>query len=141
MTNKQRILAMFKEFQNPDKKAGMQHILSMMSDDVVWTTQGPSDIIPFAGVHKGKTGVAGMFETQAQVLQPAEFLANPQFIGADDETTQVFYMPLESVKLQAPPNNEYRTGFAMFFTFNKEGLIATVASIFDTYAVAKAFKP
>lgn len=141
MTNKERILAMFKEFNNPDKQKGMENILSMMSDEVVWTTQGPTDIIPYAGVHKGKMGVATMFETQAQVLQPAKFLAEPQFIGGDDETTQVFYMPLESVKLQASPNNEYRTGFAMFFTFNDNGLISSATSIFDTYAVAKAFKP
>jgi ketosteroid isomerase-like protein len=141
MTNKQKLQKMFEEFNNPDKQAGLMNILAMMSDDIVWTTSGPPDIIPFSGEYKGKSGVANMFATEAKVLQPADFLDTPQFIGADNDANQVFYVPLESVKLQAPPNNEYRTGFAMVFTFNDEGLITRAASIFDTYAVAKAFNP
>ena len=146
MTNKQRILAMFQEIaalkdkDGVEKKQGMEKILSMMSEDVVWTTQGPADIIPYAGVHQGRMGVAKMFETQDQVLQPAEFLAAPQIIGADDGAVQVFYMPNEKVKLKAAPHKDYETGFAMFLTFNDAGLISAVTSIFDTYAVAKAFE-
>ena len=105
MTNKQRLLAMFQEFE----KQNIQGVLAAMSDDVVWTTQGPADIIPYAGVHQGKAGVGKMFETQAKVLEPAKFLAQPQFIGGDDDPTQVFYMESETVKLQAPPHNEYKT--------------------------------
>lgn len=140
MTNKQRILAMFKEFENPDKQQGLKNILSMMSDDIIWNTQGPADIIPYAGSHKGKDGVAKMFATQAQVLQPAKFMDNPQFIGGDNESTQVFYMAMECVKLQKSANSEYQTGFAMIFNFNDDGLITSAASLFDTYAVAKAFE-
>ena len=137
MNNKQRLQALFQEYANKN----IQGVLAAMSDDVVWTTEGPADIIPYAGVHKGKAGVAKMFETQATVLEDAKFLAQPQLIGGDDDPTQVFYMEAETVKLKAPPHNEYKTGFAMFFTFNDDGMITKVASLFDTYAVAKAFEP
>lgn len=139
MTNKEKILALFKEFENPDKKQGLKNILSMMSEDVVWTTQGPSDLIPFAGIHKGKAGVKNMFETQHSVLMKPQFPEDPQIIGGDDETTQVIYMPIESVKLKNS-QSEYHTAFAMILSFNSDGLVSSVMSLFDTYAVAKAFE-
>ena len=141
MTNREKMQYMLGQFTNPDQKAGLQNILGMMSDDVVWTTQGPADIIPYAGVHKGKQGVMQMFMTQAQVLKPAKFEAQPLIVGADNEATQVFYMAMESVTLTAPPNNTYSTAFCMIFTFDETGLVSSVYSLFDTYAVAKAFKP
>jgi ketosteroid isomerase-like protein len=32
-------------------------VLDLLTDDVVWTFQGPSTI-PFAGVHRGRQGIA-----------------------------------------------------------------------------------
>ncbi len=147
MTNKQRMQTMlgyFEMMSSPDKQKqeeGMKGLLGMMSEDVVWTTQGPSDIIPWAGEAKGRDGVMKMFGAQGQAIQPATFEANPVFIGGDDEAYQVFYMPMESVTLVAPPHNVYKTGFAMIFQFDENGMVISVMSMFDTYAVAKAFKP
>ncbi len=54
-------------------------MLDLLTDDVVWTLQGPSTI-PFAGAHRGREGIAEFFSLVGEALEfelfePREFVA------------------------------------------------------------------
>ena len=54
-------------------------VLDLLTDDVVWTLQGPSTI-PFAGTRRGREGVAEFFSLVGKTLEfqqfePREFVA------------------------------------------------------------------
>ena len=40
----------------------MEGVITMLADDVTWTTRGPPDVIPYAGERKGHDQVTGYFE-------------------------------------------------------------------------------
>jgi uncharacterized protein len=55
-------------------------ILELLSEDVSWTTPGPSDIIPFAGRFDGREGVGRFFAAlggaeAVERFEPGEFIA------------------------------------------------------------------
>jgi len=54
-------------------------VLDHLTDDVVWALQGPTTI-PFAGVHRGREGIAEFFSLVGEALEyeqfePREFVA------------------------------------------------------------------
>ena len=44
-----------------DGKGDVPAILDLVTDDVTWTCPGPTEILPYAQVYKGKEGVAEFF--------------------------------------------------------------------------------
>ena len=56
--NLQTIRKVYEAFGEGD----VEGVISMLADDVTWTTPGPPDIIPYAGEKKGHDEVRGYFE-------------------------------------------------------------------------------
>ncbi len=55
-------------------------ILELLTDDIEWIEPGPPDLLPAAGTHRGKDGVARFFATIGESLEihrfePHEFIA------------------------------------------------------------------
>lgn len=131
MTNKQIVEATLQAYQQKD----LAKVLSMMSDDVVWVTQGDAQRIPFAGAHKGKKEVEKMFGIQAATIAVQSFQPLG-LIGGEKEATQVF-MAHETVEVKKTKKT-YEMDFALVITV-RDGLIVKVESLMDTQAVADAF--
>jgi ketosteroid isomerase-like protein len=61
-------------------------VLDLLTDDVVWTFQGPSTI-PFAGVHRGRQGIAQFFALVGEALEFEQF--EPREVVAQGDTVVV----------------------------------------------------
>jgi uncharacterized protein len=69
------------------KRDDIQTVLSIMDDDVEWTTPGKKDLVPFVGQFKGRDAVAKFFEALAaneEVLafEPHQFIADGDVVAA-----------------------------------------------------------
>lgn len=56
--NLQAIHKVYSAFGHGD----VEGVISMLTDDVTWTTPGPPDVIPYAGERRGHDEVTGYFE-------------------------------------------------------------------------------
>jgi ketosteroid isomerase-like protein len=61
-------------------------VLDLLTDDVVWTLQGPSTI-PFAGVHRGREGIAEFFSLVGEALEFEQF--EPREVVTQGDTVVV----------------------------------------------------
>jgi ketosteroid isomerase-like protein len=55
-------------------------LLSALSDDIEWRIPGPPDVLPFAGIHRGRRQVGEFFATlgatlEFEVFEPRELIA------------------------------------------------------------------
>lgn len=132
MSNKEIVESMISAYG----KGEITTVLSLMSDDVVWFTQGDKNKIPYCGTYTGKAEVGGYFELQSKLIKATSFTPTG-LVGGDDETSQVFTAK-EIVEVLAT-NKTYTTDFAMILTLNG-GLVSHVTSLMDTLAVAEAFE-
>ena len=62
-------------------------VLAMLTEDVSWSTPGPPDLIPYAGLRKGHEQVAGYFEAFGGAVEVTEF--EPQTFFAEDDMVVV----------------------------------------------------
>jgi uncharacterized protein len=63
----------------------VEGVISMLTDDVRWTTPGPPDVIPYAGEKKGHDEVTGYFEAfgasaETTAFEPRKFFANDDMV-------------------------------------------------------------
>jgi ketosteroid isomerase-like protein len=77
------IQSAYADFQRGDIAA----LLGRLTDDVVWTTPYPPEIVPHGGVRHGKDGVRLFFEQLAQSYEftkfdPREFIASGEYVVA-----------------------------------------------------------
>lgn len=61
----------------------IEGVLSMLTDDVRWSTPGPPDVIPYAGLKTGHDQVAGYFKSFGEAVETTEF--EPQKFFAQDD--------------------------------------------------------
>ena len=64
-------------------------VLELLTDDVVWTEQGPS-VIPFAGTFRGREGIAEFFTLLDETLEFEQFEPH-KFVGQGDTVVVVGY--------------------------------------------------
>ncbi len=81
--NTDTIKTMYAAFARGD----VQAIMNSLSDDVVWSLEGPS-IIPFAGMRRGKTEVMGFF-TALGTTQTNQKLTIDTYIAQGDHVATV----------------------------------------------------
>lgn len=55
------------------KQGNIPALLENLSDDVVWISPGPKDLIPWAGRYSGKKEVAGFFRVIDQEMEFLKF--------------------------------------------------------------------
>ena len=74
--NVRAVLAAYAAFGRGD----IQAILDSLTDDVEWVLPGPPEVLPFAGVRRGREQVSQFFTVLAETLtleqfEPREFIA------------------------------------------------------------------
>jgi ketosteroid isomerase-like protein len=107
-------------------------LLNELTDDVKWTSPGPPDLLPTAGVYNGRSGVTEFFK---KVAQETEFLAfEPrEFIAQNDKVIALGYWEGKSKKTGKVAKNNW----AMVFTF-RNGKVCNFEEFFDTHNAVEA---
>ena len=107
-------------------------LLSLLTDDVEWTLQGPS-VIPWAGPRRGREGVAEFFSLLGETLEFEQF--EPREFVAQGDTVVVLGYERSLVK---PTGRTFEQEWAHVYTL-KDGKIAKARFIEDTAAQVVAF--
>ena len=107
-------------------------LLSLLTDDVEWTLQGPS-VIPWAGPRRGREGVAEFFSLLGETLEFEQF--EPREFVAQGDTVVVLGYERSLVK---PTGRTFEQEWAHVYTL-KDGKIAKARVIEDTAAQVVAF--
>ena len=107
-------------------------LLSLLTDDVEWTLQGPS-MIPWAGPRRGREGVAKFFSLIGETLEFEQF--EPREFVAQGDTVVVLGYERSLVK---PTGRTFEQEWAHVYTL-KDGKIAKARFIEDTAAQVVAF--
>jgi ketosteroid isomerase-like protein len=131
MTNKETTQAIYDLFGKGDVPA----ILELVTDDVTWTCPGPTEILPYAQVYKGKEGVAEFFRL---------IYANKDFPGFEvkelieegDKVVALGHWDAESKTTGKP----YSGDWAMAFWY-RDGKLYEHKEYYDSYGEAMASKP
>ena len=111
----------------------VEGVISMLADDVTWTTPGPPDVIPYAGEKKGHDEVRGYFEAFGAAAQTTAF--EPQKFFADDDMVVVLgHYTFNVVKTGKVVDNDFVHAFGL-----AGGRISTFEGYEDSAAVVAAF--
>jgi uncharacterized protein len=106
-------------------------VLELLTDDVVWTEQGPS-VIPFAGTFRGREGIAEFFTLLDETLEFEQFEPR-KFVGQGDTVVVVGY----ERSLAKPTGRTFEQEWAHVYTL-RDGKIATGLFIEDTATMVDA---
>ena len=107
-------------------------VLDHLTDNVVWAFQGPSTI-PFAGVYRGREGIAQFFSLVGEALEFEQF--EPREFVAQGDTVVVLGYERSIAKATGRPLEQE---WAHVYTL-REGKIATGRFFEDTAAEVVAF--
>ena len=107
-------------------------VLDLLTDDVVWTLQGPSTI-PFAGTHRGREGIAEFFSLVGEALEFEQF--EPREFVAQGDTVVVLGYERSIAKATG---RRFEQEWAHVYTL-RNGKIATGLLFEDTAAEVAAF--
>ena len=107
-------------------KGDIPAVLSVLTDDIVWHSPGPTEILPWAGTHRGKQQVEQWFTVLGGALEILKF--EPQeFISQGDKVVALGY---EQARVKSTGRiNE--NNWAMVWTL-RDGKIAEFRAYEDT---------
>jgi uncharacterized protein len=108
-------------------------VLSLLSEDVVWTIPGRPDAIPYAGVRRGHAGATEFFAAlggavEFEAFEPREFVA---------QGDKVVVLGFERGRVRAT-GKTFDNPWALVFTLGG-GRVTEFRSYEDTAALAAAF--
>ena len=127
--NLQTIHKVYEAFGQGD----VEGVISMLTDDVTWTTPGPPDVIPYSGERKGHDQVTGYFEAFGASTETTAF--EPQKFFADDDMVVVLgHYTFSVVKSGKVVDNDFVHTFRL-----AGGKISTFEGYEDSAAVVVAF--
>ena len=127
--NLQTIHKVYEAFEEGD----VEGVISMLTDDVTWTTLGPPDVIPYAGEKKGHDEVTGYFEAFGAAAETTAF--EPQkFFAHDDMVGVLGHYTFSVVKTGKVVDNDFVHAFRL-----TGGKISTFEGYEDSAAVVAAF--
>jgi uncharacterized protein len=106
-------------------------VLELLTDDVVWTEQGPS-VIPFAGTFRGREGIAEFFSVLDETIEFEQFEPR-KFVGQGDTVVVVGY----ERSLAKQTGRKFEQEWAHVYTL-RDGKIATGLFIEDTATMVDA---
>jgi ketosteroid isomerase-like protein len=107
-------------------------VLDLLTDDVVWTFQGPS-VIPFAGTYRGREGIAEFFSSVGEALEFEQF--EPREFVAQGDTVVVLGYERSIAKTTG---RGFEQEWAHVYTL-RDGKVATGRFFENTAAEAAAF--
>lgn len=130
MTNTQIAQSLYHYFDEGNVPA----ILDLLTDDIIWTCPGPTDILPYARVYKGKQEVTNFFKLiqenkDFQKFEPREYIAEGNKVVA------LGYWDAKSKKTGKP----YSGHWAMAF-YLRDGKVYEHREYYDSYGEAMASK-
>jgi uncharacterized protein len=108
-------------------------VLAMLAEDVRWSTPGPPDVIPYAGLRTGHEQVAGYFESFGEAVEVTEF--EPQTFFAQEDMVVVLGRYALRVK---STGNAVETDWVHAFTL-RDQKIAEFRGYEDSAAIVAAF--
>ena len=106
-------------------------LLSLLTDDVEWTLQGPS-VIPWAGTHHGHEGVTEFFSLLGETLEFEQF--EPREYVAQGDTVVVLGHERSLIK---PTGRGFEQEWAHVYTL-RDGKIAKHRALENTAAYVAA---
>jgi hypothetical protein len=109
-------------------------VLELLSPDIDWTIPGPSEVIPYAGHHKGREDVGKFFASLGMSEDVRKFEAREFF--AQDNTVVVLGHYHAHVKATG---REYNYDWAHVFTLSK-GHVTKFREYSDTAAAVEAYR-
>lgn len=132
--NEQQNLDVIRATYSAFSHADVPAVLNGLTDDVEWFTPGPTQI-PYAGMFRGKDGVAEFFRIvseneDVQVFEPEHFFA-------DGDTIIVQGRYASRVK---NTGRTAQTDWVHVFTF-RDGKVAKYVEYYDTARYAQAYEP
>ena len=132
ITNRMKLQRMVNAYRDKD----IQTLMNYLDDDCVWqNVPGDSRPFPYAGRFEGKPEILRMFKIRNEKIA-SDFL-QPSIIGGElDKQLVVFGQ--EKVEV-VDTRKSYETSLVLEVTFNDEGRVSEVRSVFDTKSVAAAF--
>jgi uncharacterized protein len=110
-------------------------VLAILTEDVRWSTPGPPDVIPYAGLRTGHEQVGGYFESFGGAVEVTEF--EPQKFFAQEDMVVVLGRYALRVK---STGNAVETDWVHAFTL-RDRKIAEFRGYEDSAAVVGAFSP
>jgi ketosteroid isomerase-like protein len=108
-------------------------VVALLTVDVEWQVAGLPEIVPWAGVRRGRDQVARYLTIRPETVELHELV--PRELIAQDDTVVVLGHERSRVK---PTDRACVTDWAMVFTV-QEGQIARVRQYLDTAAWAAAY--
>lgn len=106
-------------------------VLNLLAEDVDWTLQGPT-MIPFAGTHHGRDGVAEFFTLVGETIDFEQF--EPRDFVAHGDTVVVLGYERNHIK---PTGRTFVQEWAHVYTI-RDGRIARFRAFEDTAAYVAA---
>ena len=130
MTKKETVQGLYELFGQGNVPA----ILEMCTDDIKWVCPGPTDILPYAQVYKGKSGVTEFFKL---IYANKDFPAFEvkELIEEGNKVVALGHWDAKSKKT----GNPYSGNWAMAFTF-RDGKVCEHVEYYDSYSEAMASK-
>jgi ketosteroid isomerase-like protein len=128
--NMQTVRNAYEAFSRGDVAA----VLDAVADDIEWDTPGPSQI-PYAGVFRGKGGVAEFFRILANSEDVQIF--DPQRLFSDGDMVVAIGRYAARVKATG---KTAQADWIQTFTF-RDGKIAKYREYYDTARYARAYQP
>jgi uncharacterized protein len=129
-TNKQLVMQAYQLFKDND----IQGMLALYADEIEW--QGvESELIPFAGVYRGREQVSRFFSELAQAQDVMMF--EPQTFIAEDDKVAVTGQSSWRVK---STGQTYDNPWAHVFTI-RDGKVVSFQQYNDTAAAEAAYRP
>jgi uncharacterized protein len=128
--NVQLVQAIYAAFGRGDIPAA----LDALTEDVEWREPGPSEVLPWAGLRRGRGQVGQFFRAlddaeEVQQFEPQEFIA---------QGDRVVVLGHERCRIKST-GRSYDNHWAMVFTL-RDGKVATFRAYHDTAAMIAAFR-
>lgn len=130
--SEQENVRVIKDAYDAFRDGDIEGVLSQLTSDVVWETQGPRQI-PYAGTFRGKDGVAQFFRLLAESEEPKVF--EPKRFFADGD--MVVVLGHYEAKVKATEQTA-ATDWVQTFVF-RDGKVAKYCEYLDTAKYAQAY--
>jgi ketosteroid isomerase-like protein len=128
--NVQVVQRLYAAFQQGDFAA----FLNTLADEVKWFVPGPKQILPWAGLRKGREQVAQFFTEYAQTAEIQQF--EPREFIAQGERVVVLGYRRDRVKATG---RSFESEWAQVFSL-RAGKIVNFRGYIDTAAIVAAFR-
>jgi uncharacterized protein len=132
--SEQANLQIVKDAYDAFMSGDIQRVIDTCADDVEWETPGPTEI-PYAGLFRGKSGVADFFRILADT-DDVEFFEPETFVAQGD---RVIVLGHYSARVKSTGRSAHADWVHSFVLH--DGKVTKWREYFDTAKYAEAYRP